>query len=185
MNFLLFVALCILFAVSIDAVFFRSRKQGVLPSPTPIVEVQQTEEKNSVPVRIAISRLGIDLPVEEGRYNADQKTWTLSWSAASFANMTVLPNHIAGRTVIYAHNTKKTFGPTSRIQPGDIVTVTTANGARYVYTFTHENVVDPEDTSIFSALEDGSPELVLLTCGGFFNETRRLLHFDFVKMENA
>ncbi len=145
-------------------------------------ETTLTYRQPSVPVRITLPRFAIDAPVRAGEYNEDNQSWTLSWQAAHFAVMTQMPNTKMGTTLIYAHNTKKLFRATSRIQKGDEAAVYTEDGATYVYVFTHETVVEPDDTSVFSSLDEGAPRLVLLTCGGFFNQTRRLLYFDFVKI---
>ncbi len=182
---LLLLALCLAWTLAFQIRPLSVSKEAAVHSPEPSAESLLDDQIKSEPSRITISRLGIDLPIEEGIYNAEKQTWTLSWNAASFANMTVSPNAVSGKTLIYAHNTRKTFGPTGKIQSGDLATVTTKDGTRYTYIFTDENAVDPTDTSIFNELNEGPPTLVLLTCGGLFNETRRLMHFDFLKMENA
>jgi LPXTG-site transpeptidase (sortase) family protein len=179
------VTLSVIFLATFLFIASRVQQEVLLPSrvsqgPTPTIKPIK-----SAPTRIAIDSLGITVPVTMGAYDIKRKTWTLSWDSASFANMTAVPNTLAGKTIIYGHNTKKLFGRTKDIKPGDTAIVTTEDGSQYTYEFIKEDVVTPETTDVFRGSHEGSPQLVLLTCGGFLNQDRHLLYFNLVKAEHA
>lgn len=178
------VTLAVIFFVTCFFVVAIVRQGSLLSVEVPESPVQIPEQIKSAPINITIERLGITVPVTPGEYDAAQKTWTLSWDSASFANMTALPNAVSGKTIIYGHNTKKIFGRTKDIRLGDIAIVATKDGSQYTYMFVKEDVVTPETTDVFRGVKEGSPQLVLLTCGGFLNEKRRILYFDLVGVEH-
>jgi len=142
------------------------------PNPT------ETMASLSKPVEIMVPAVGIDVPVQPGVYNETKKTWNISNTAAYFATVTAFPNTVSGTTLIYAHNSTDLFGPTSRVEAGDTATVVTESGDTYTYTYRGEDNVSPTDTEIFESSHSGSPQLILLTCSGSWNQTRRLLHFE-------
>lgn len=176
--------LAVIFFVTCFFVVVIVRQGSLLSVAVSESLVQIPEQIKSAPINISIERLGVTVPVTPGEYDAAQKTWTLSWGSASFANMTALPNAVSGKTIIYGHNTKKIFGRTKNITPGDIAIVTTEDSSRYTYTFVQEDEVTPDVTSIFRNVYEGQPQLVLLTCSGFLNEKRRILRFDLIGVEH-
>ncbi len=165
---------------SVVTVFFQFRILRNLPSianDVPSVFIEPAIKDDGAPNKISLSRLGIDAAIEPGTYNTTTGAWDLSWNAAEFATMTVAPNTIGGKTLLYAHNTRRLFGPTSKIKLGDEAVITTDSGKVFRYIYAQEKVVAPTDISILQHPEDGPPQLVLLTCSGIFNQNRRLLFF--------
>lgn len=130
-------------------------------------------------MRIVIPRFGIDAPVRPGQYDAGTQTWSIASDAAQYVATTALPNIVAGKTVIYAHNTAKLFGPLvhAKLSVGDTVVITTGAGSVLIYAYTGQEDVSPTDTDVFKAAAVGQPQLVLLTCDGLWNQKRLLLHF--------
>jgi LPXTG-site transpeptidase (sortase) family protein len=124
-----------------------------------------------------LPRLGIELPIISGTYDAAADNWTLSEDKAQFAAMTALPNNETGNTFIYGHNTQAVFAPLAGLQAGDEATVRTTNGLSFKYTFNGDRLVDPKATSILAPTE--APSLTLMTCEGIFSEARRVAVFDF------
>jgi LPXTG-site transpeptidase (sortase) family protein len=111
-------------------------------------------------------------------YDSTHDSWTLSPTAAQFALITTKPNNIRGNTVIYGHNTQAVLAPMKDIAVGDIVSVKTTNGHTFNYTYSHDKIVDPSFTEVFSENPD-TPQLTLLTCDGIWSTVRRLMYFDF------
>lgn len=141
---------------------------GVLPS--------------TIPLRIQINRLGIDLAVAKGYYNPDTAAWTLGNNEAFFAVGSAEINTEKGNTLIYGHNNKTAFDKLLDVKNGDEVRITGADGHVYIYNFRYAQDVKPNQTSLFGY--NGRPILTLQTCSGFWYQNRRLSVFDYVRMEN-
>ncbi len=133
------------------------------------------------PVRLTITRLNIDLPIEDGIYNPEDGSWSLSGYHAQFAYPSAPANDSEGNTFIYGHNNKNVFGPLKKIEEGDMVQIFTDNGHVFSYKFEDAVNVKPDDTSVFSY--KGPPILTIQTCSGNWNEWRRMFRFSFVKVE--
>lgn len=75
------------------------------------------------------------------------------------------PNEI-GNMVVVGHNYKdnKFFSNLSKINIGDIVKITDANGQTLDYEVYNTDVIDPYDNSCTSQLTDGRKEITLITC---------------------
>jgi len=137
------------------------------------------EPVSGSPTHLAIDRLKIHIPVQNGRYDEKSGKWTLSRDNVYFATGTKRPNNTGGNTLIYGHNTDSVLGLTKRLVKGDEVVITTKNGHRFHYRYSGDSIVNPSDTTILAATSD-KPRLTLLTCKGWFSENRRLMFFDFV-----
>lgn len=164
--------------------FFPIRVIKELPIPAMVTAVTSPipeELDRAMPNTLVIPRLGITTAIQPGAYNQKTGAWDLSWNVAQFATMTVAPNTAGGKTLLYAHNTRRLFGPTAKIRLGDEAIVTTADGKTFRYIYAQDRVVDPADTSILQNAQDGPPQLVLLTCTGIVNQHRRLLFFTIEK----
>ena len=150
-----------------------------IPAATRIIQTLQKKEVISgQPARISIARLGIDLPVVDGVYDSANDSWTLRDDAVQFATMTTLPNDDQGNTFLYGHNTVQVLEPVKNIVPGDLLTITATNGKVFSYTYVSDLSVTPDRTDVLAATSP-TPRVTLMTCQGFFSETRRLLYFDF------
>lgn len=130
------------------------------------------------PERILVERLGIDLAVVNGKYDAVTDSWTLTEDKAQFATMTQLPNNQYGSTFIYGHNTDKVFAKLAGLKAGDLVKVTTTNGHTFSYVYNGQEIVQPDNTTVLSEVPS-RPRLTLMTCEGIFSQTRRIMLFDF------
>jgi LPXTG-site transpeptidase (sortase) family protein len=133
------------------------------------------------PVRIQIPALHIDLQVADGRYNAEDHSWTLSKDKAQYALNTPLANNSEGNTFIYGHNRKQVFSTLNRIKPGDRAIVTTDNGHRFTYTFRMAYETNPSDDSLFQY--KGAPILTVQTCSGLWYQNRQLFTFNFENVQ--
>ena len=129
------------------------------------------------PVSITVERLGINLPIKNGVYDPTTDKWTLSDDAVFYAQITTLPNNQRGNTFLYGHNDKNVIGFLSELVVGDIVIIKTANNHIFTYTYTNDETVPPDLTSVLYANPD-NPRLTIMTCEGVFSQARRLMYFD-------
>ena len=136
------------------------------------------------PVRIVIAAAGIDLPIDDGTYNAADGSWTLSDTHAQFASLSQLANDHAGTTFVYGHGTDAVFGKIGSNPPaiGTIAELHTDNGHVFAYSLQTVKNHEPSDTSIFDDMSSGSPRLVVQTCTGAFSEWRTMFVFEFKKV---
>ena len=154
-----------------------------LPPPATVTAytapVEQDIAKHVIqgpPARVQVDRLGVDLPISEGVYNAETGEWTLNETDAFFATMTDQPNDTKGSTFIYGHNRRSVFAPLADIQAGDTVRILTANGHTFTYTYARDASVTPDTINILYEHPE-PPQLVLMTCEGAFSATRRIMYF--------
>lgn len=136
------------------------------------------------PVRIVIADRAIDLPVDEGHYDSQSKTWTLSNSHAEYAITTALANNYAGTTFIYGHGTDAVFGRIGSNQPpaGTVAQIFTDDGHVFFYKLQKIMNLKPTDTSILNGMAGGSPGLIVQTCTGLLSEWRTMFQFSFEKV---
>ena len=175
-------ALTLLFAVSaFDVGLFRKKPDLIYATPiTPVSITEAVIVTAGKPASIAIPRLAIDLPTDDGVYDAANKTWSLSGTRAHFALPSVVANDYQGTTLIYGHNNKDVFGKLKQLAPGDSMQIKAVNGHVFNYTFEKASDVQPNDLSVFKV--DGPPRAVLQTCSGSWNEIRTLYYFKFDKV---
>lgn len=136
-------------------------------------EISQPDVK---PIHITLSRLNIDLPIAESRYDSSTREWQISNVQAHFANTTSALNAKSGATLIYAHNKAGLFGELSALQVGDMISILGSDNRTHQYSYVRDEIVLPTNGSIFSY--QGPHELVLLCCNGPNDETRRLMYFN-------
>jgi LPXTG-site transpeptidase (sortase) family protein len=150
--------------------------------PVELVEAEQQQQVISgKPVRVVIADVGIDLPVDEGRYNPADSSWSLSGYHAQYAMMTPLANDNQGNTFIYGHNNKYVFGPLKKINQGSIAKVYTDSGKVFYYWYQSTYAVAPDNTSVLDY--QGPSILTIQTCSGSWNEQRQMYVFTFDKVE--
>jgi LPXTG-site transpeptidase (sortase) family protein len=135
------------------------------------------------PVRLVISEAGIDLPVDEGYYRAEDNSWTLSATHAQFAMMSAISNNVSGNTFIYGHGTDAVFGAlgANTPAPDTEALVYTDNNHIFSYRFDSTRKLTPKDTFVLDSYT-GSPILTLQTCTGSFSEWRSMFQFHFDKV---
>lgn len=131
------------------------------------------------PVQLAIDRLGIYFPVALGYFNPASSTWTLS-STHVFVDAETNPDPLVSSSnssliVFYGHNFNNVLGKTTELVPGDILSVSTANGYLFRYYFVKSQAVAPDDTSVLMT-NHGYP-LELITCTGLWDQSRRVMFF--------
>jgi len=136
------------------------------------------------PVHITIVSSSIDLAIDDGSYNANDGSWTLSDTHAQFATMTQPANDHAGTTFIYGHGTDAVFGKIGSSPPpsGTIAEITTDNGHVFTYVLQAVKNYEPSDTSVLQDTTSGQPRLVVQTCTGAFSEWRTMFIFTFEKV---
>jgi LPXTG-site transpeptidase (sortase) family protein len=175
---------CLYVVASVPILGMAHISQGAPVAAIQVPEVEKmvkpvlSKSVSGYPMRISIERLGINLPVVDGEYDAKKDTWTLRDNKVQYATMTDLPNDVQGNTVFYGHNTMQVLEPVKDIVPGDVLKVKTKNGHVFSYTYVKDSLVTPNKTNILTK-PSSKPQLTLMTCEGFFSESRRLLYFKF------
>ncbi len=114
----------------------------------------------SVPEKIIIPRIGINLPVSVAQIVFD--TWEVHLDGASFGEGSPLPG-TNGNAIIFSHALPELFGNLNRIKKNDYVHIFT-NDDWYVYQVYKTETVNPDKTSVLDS--NGSAELTLYTCVG-------------------
>lgn len=150
--------------------------QPSLPTDIPV--------KTGSPSRLIVERLNLELPIKNGYYNSETSEWTLSDTDAFYATMTDRPNDDRGSTFIYGHNRPTAFEPLKNIKSGDTVKVVTTNGLIFTYSYARDALIQPTTTNVLNEDPD-TPQLVLMTCEGIFNEVRRTMYFTFKGVHDA
>lgn len=172
----------LLFSTHLLGIAAQAEQEPQYPHRQPTSQVVQTT--SGKPTRITIPSVGIDLPVDAGRYDKASKTWSLSPDHAQFATMSALANNQKGATFIYGHGTDAVFGKIGSDHPpiGTIAYIYTDNN--HVFTYKLYAIQDkaPTDTQILKQLQSGPPRLVIQTCTGVFSEWRTMFLFSFEKV---
>jgi LPXTG-site transpeptidase (sortase) family protein len=177
--------LTLLFAVLAFKPISHSISTAAIASTLPVEVSAEQPSKQIItgkPTRITISSLGIDLPIDEGRYNPSDGSWSLSGYHAQYAMTTPLANDDNGNTFIYGHNNKYVFGPLKNITPGAQAKVYTDNNKVFNYIFDSTYAVAPDNTSVLNY--QGPAILTVQTCSGAWNEQRQMYVFKFSNIEN-
>ncbi|MFZ3010147.1 MAG: sortase [Candidatus Microsaccharimonas sp.] len=159
------------------------------PDPLPIAQVVTTPKVKILshrivtghPVTFSIERLGINLPVKDGVYDAQTKDWTLTDDAVFFATITTEPNDTRGNTFIYGHNQSQVIGAMQDIVVGDTLTIQTSNGLTFTYVYSHDSFVAPTFTAALKEDPD-VPQLTVMTCEGIWSQSRRLMYFNLLEV---
>lgn len=135
------------------------------------------------PVRISIPDSGIDVPLDEGLYNASDGSWTLSDTRGQYAMMSTLANNLSGNTFVYGHGTDPVFGKLSTTPPNtsSLAYIYSAEGRVFEYVFQSSRSVTPEETSVLDY--SGPSQLMVQTCTGAFSEWRTLYTFSFQRVQ--
>ncbi len=137
---------------------------------------------SGIPTQIVIPSESVNLPIDEGYYNASNATWTLSGYKTQFAMSSALANNLNGETFIYGHNNDYVFGALRHHTPqvGSTALLYTSNGHIFSYIFESSMSVSPSDVAVLDYA--GPPILIIQTCTGSLNEWRTMYKFDFYKV---
>jgi LPXTG-site transpeptidase (sortase) family protein len=122
-----------------------------------------------LPISLTIADLGIHLDLKQGVYDARSNQWTIDDHAAYITTQSATP-------IIYAHNRPALFAPLRSIEAGMTMTLTWSDGATASYRYTKTRFVSPDDGQILREVNDKT--IILLTCNGCFDESRRLVYFE-------
>lgn len=131
----------------------------------------------STPVSLQIPRLGLQLAVKPGYYDAARKTWTLNRSDA-FWMQPPLPDMTLPTPVIYGHNIPDVFRPLEGVARDEPLWITLQDGRRLLFSYVGDRAVAPTDDTPLRA--DTPNSILLMTCTGAHFQERRVMHFAYV-----
>ena len=139
------------------------------------------------PTSIHFARFDKTVAIEPGYYDVPSQTWTLNDDTAHFAARTqpLSTTPWGGQTLIYGHNTDPLFAEVNKLRDGDVVEVTGENGHRFFYAVRGQDVVNPDETSVFDYPAEARTRLVLMACTGVWNEQRRIVYLEPIAAEAA
>jgi LPXTG-site transpeptidase (sortase) family protein len=120
------------------------------------------------PVRVVVPDLDIDLAVEVGVYDKSSGQWNIDSQNAYFAVGAATP-------LIYAHNRAGLFSSLRNINEGTKLMLRNDDGSSAQYIYSKTRIVSKDDGSVLT--EKNLRTVILLTCSGLFDETRRLVYF--------
>lgn len=157
------------------------------PPPTPAVQVPVTpatpppvEQRGAAPTGVASADLGIDMPVVPVGVQADgSMEIPVDPAVAGWYRYGPAPADTEGTTVLAAHVDSRIYGvgPLAQLrdaQPGQTLRVTDADGAVTAYTVESVTYIPRAELPVDELFDrDGPRSLVLITCGGQFDEQTR------------
>lgn len=190
-KLLFYTSAALLNAAVLLTIFFAHAMPAFTPQPAiaavPIATVpappQAPTTLSGKPVRVVVPSQAIDLPIDDGLYDAATATWTLSNDRAYYATPTVPANDKTGSTLIYGHNIPAVFGNIHTLAPGSAMQVYTENGMVFHYKFSSAEETTPDSMHLISST--GAPNVILQTCSGIWSEWRKLFTFELVKVEKV
>lgn len=160
------------------ALYILSTHQVSARSAGPVESVVTTDPQRQpssadaaqmLPISLTIADLGIHLDLKQGAYDARSNQWTIDDHAAYITTQSATP-------IIYAHNRPALFAPLRSIEAGMTMTLTWSDSTTVSYRYTKTRFVSPDDGQILREVNDKT--IILLTCNGFFDESRRLVYFE-------
>lgn len=138
------------------------------PFKTEDFQKPESIDQNSLPIRIIIPSLSINLPVTPSRIINNR--WEISEKTASYGLGSAIPG-IVGNSVIFAHARYGMFGNLRNIKKDEKIYILTKQNW-YEYKVVQTKVVLPTDIEVIKQTEDET--LTLYTCSGFA-DTKRLI----------
>ena len=160
---LLFIISFFLFLKAIS--LLSKRYVAITYKPSPGVEYK--DEKETVPVRVSIGRLKLDLPIMPAGI-VDGK-WEENDSGVSYWSQSPVPGEV-GNSVLYAHNWPNLFGSLKKLKVGDEIKVTLSNGEEKIFIVKETYSVTSDQSHILNQTVD--TRLTLYTCDGFLDLER-------------
>ena len=146
---------------------------------TPVSRPRATSGPVSTGYRIAIPRLGIDLPIAEGDVQRDVLDLRTPEGYAFHLPGTALPGQ-NGNSYLYAHARRGMFLTLWNAQPGDEVVVTRPDGRPLVYVV-GEILPSVRPTDVSSTRPIASERLTLQTSTGPLPSDPRFVVFAFLR----
>ena len=126
-----------------------------------------TAKEKSLPQRIIISDLHVNLPVVPSKIT--NNVWETNNNGASYLISSPLPGE-KGNSIIYAHNWASLFGNLVSAKPGQKVEVVYADGSHKNFYIEYTSTVSPSEASILAPSKD--QRITLYTCTGWFDTHR-------------
>ncbi len=130
---------------------------------------QSKQSVGMAPLKITAPH-GIDAPIQPQIYDADK--WTVSANSIAHLFSSADPKE-PGNIILYGHNSKKLFKNIPKLQLGEKITLTLADGSARTYTITERARVQADNTSFLQPTK--SETLTLYTCIGFLDRERFIL----------
>ncbi|MBD7956699.1 class F sortase [Microbacterium sp. Sa4CUA7] len=157
------------------------------PPPTPTVEVPITaatpppvQERGAAPTAVVSTDLGIDMPVVPVGVQADgSMEIPVDPAVAGWYRYGPAPADTDGTTVLAAHVDSRVYGvgPLAQLreaQPGQTLQVADADGVITGYTVESVTYIPRAELPVDQLFDrEGPRSLVLITCGGQFDEQTR------------
>jgi sortase A len=154
---LLWVSACVCLTLCLLLVFEASYFQASLSRALDVQRQGSPRKMRDLVGRLEIPRIGLEVMVLNG---ADPATLR---RGAGWMPETARPG-ATGNVAIAAHRDMH-FRPLRKIEPGDVIQITTPDD-RYDYRVQWTAVVSPDDTSVLAPT--GKPTLTLITCYPFY-----------------
>ncbi|MFF2632241.1 class F sortase [Microbacterium sp. NPDC058021] len=157
------------------------------PPPTPAVEVPVTpatpppvQQRGAAPTEVTSADLGIEMPVVPVGVQADgTMEIPVDPAVAGWYRYGPAPADAEGTTVLAAHVDSRVYGvgPLAQLreaQPGQTLQVADADGIVTAYTVESVTYIPRAELPVDELFDRGGPRsLVLITCGGQFDEQTR------------
>jgi LPXTG-site transpeptidase (sortase) family protein len=121
------------------------------------------------PTHLSIPALSLDLRVTQGAFDTKNDQWNINDADAFFARGAATP-------LLYGHNRDGVFAPLAKAEKGTMLELSYPDGSSATYTYYGTRFVKPDDASVLSEKHDNM--LILLTCSGFFSDSRRIVYFE-------
>ncbi|MCR2827830.1 class F sortase [Microbacterium sp. zg.Y909] len=164
-----------------------ARTETAAPAPTPTVQVPvapapppPVQAPSAAPQQLASADLGIDMPVVPvGVQDDGSMEIPVDPAVAGWYRYGPAPADADGTTVLAAHVDSRVYGigPLSVLrdaQPGQTLQLTDADGAVTSYTVESVTYIPRAELPVDQLFDrDGPRSLVVITCGGEFDEQSR------------
>jgi LPXTG-site transpeptidase (sortase) family protein len=115
-----------------------------------------------IPNHIIISKVNIDLPIEETTIN--HGVWQIADNGASHLTISANPGE-KGPIILYGHNTTERFGPIRWLSIDDQIRITTTDKKIHTYKIIKKLTVSPDKLDVFT--KNSGETLIIYTCDGF------------------
>lgn len=128
---------------------------------------QKIVTSGQAPTHIAISDLGINLPVYQAAII--HNVWPTSSTGAEYLTSSPVPGD-RGNSIIYAHDWMSLFGPLRSAKVGQKVVVTYPDKTKKIFVIAYTSIVPYNQSSILAQSTD--TRITLYTCTGFLDSQR-------------
>lgn len=123
------------------------------------------------PINLSLPRLGKELSIKEGYYDPTTQQWTLDDSHVFYMQGSATP-------IFYGHNQNRLLDKLDELHPGDRLLIKNDEGATLQFTYMSAKTVAPDDTWLLN--EKHNNTVMVLSCTGFFLESRQVFYFEYV-----